>query len=72
MQPNKLTTISQSNYEQYYDKPSACKEIKLETIVIGNVSVGNAFMAYVGYNFDGKKIFQFKSDSVNVEYGEPF
>lgn len=58
-----------TDYEHYYDKPNACKEIKLENIEIGKVcgdSVEQLY--YVGYNFEGKKIFQYVATAVNVTY----
>jgi hypothetical protein len=38
------------------------KEIRLEDLAYENVCV------YVGYNFEGKKIFQYHMMSVNVHY----
>lgn len=70
-QPVTLTVLSEKYAQKCHDKPDACKEIKIETIVIGNSSVGDVFMAYVGYNFKGEKIFQYKCDSMNVHYGGP-
>lgn len=69
-EPNKIRVQSEEQAEIYYDKPNACKEIKMETILNGPPSFCEPFMAYVGYNFEGKKIFQYKCDSVNVHYGE--
>ena len=59
MQPVTISTM-ESN-DAYYDKPSACKEIKLE-VMDEDTNV------YVGYNFEGKKIFQYLANSVNVHY----
>ena len=50
------------------DKLMDVERIELETITQGSPAVGNAFMAYVGYNYYGQKLFTFKADSVNVEY----
>lgn len=60
--------IMKSN-EDYYDKPNACKEIKLETVTIG-YKYGNPIeeICYVGYNFEGKKICQYLANTVNVHY----
>lgn len=68
MQPIILSVCN--DYEHYYDKPNAIKEIKLETLTIG-YECGQPVQGlyYVGYNFDGKKIFQYHAKSVNVHYG---
>lgn len=64
MQPKFYRVISAKSYESYYDKPMACKEINLETVHIGAEPV----MFYVGYNYDGQKIFQILATAANVEY----
>jgi len=64
MQPATLS-IMKSN-ENYYDKPQACKEIKLE--ILDGVYDKEPDTYYVGYNFEGEKIFQYLSRSVNVHY----
>jgi hypothetical protein len=68
-QPKSEHIVSEQQFEHYYDKPNACKEIKKETVKLG-YECGNEveILCYVGYNFDGKKLFQYKCDSVNVEY----
>ena len=53
----------------YWIRGEAVKEIKLESLVVGdNPSTAFADMFYVGYNHDGKKIFQYLANSVNVQY----
>ena len=64
MQPHKVSVIEDSDYEMYYDKINACKEIKFEYIRLD----GDTVDVYNGYNFEGKKIFQYIAKSVNVEY----
>ena len=63
MQPKHISVMDEEHYKSYYDKPNACKEIKLEPVQIGEV-----VMAYVGYNFEDKKIFQYLANTVNVHY----
>jgi len=70
MQPNILSVSTQVKYEnmQKYNPDfvgGCCKEIKLETIQVDTDKQCNV---YVGYNFDGKKIFQYLQSSVNVDY----
>lgn len=57
------------NYDTYYDKEKACKEIRLETIEIGK-KCGDPVqeLYYVGYNFQYDKIFQYIANTVNVHY----
>jgi hypothetical protein len=49
--------------------PEMCKEIKLETVDIGE-ECGNPVQVscYVGYNFNGIKIFQIIAKSANVTF----
>ena len=69
-QPTTICVMSEKHYAQAkHNKANICKEIKIEQIHTG---CGDVFMAYVGYNFEGKKIFQYKFDAMNVEYGEPY
>lgn len=74
MQPKCFEISTQEHYNKM--KPygndvlnGICKEIKLETIEIGS-KCGDAVeeIYYVGYNFDGKKIFQYIANTVNVHY----
>lgn len=67
MQPKHIETMKSN--ENYYDKQNACKEIKLERLCIGS-RCGDPVeeMYYVGYNFEGKKIFQYIANTVNVHY----
>ncbi len=46
-----------------------CKEIKLEKLSFDtNEDLHEEGLYYVGYNFEGKKIFQCLRNSVNVEF----
>ena len=69
MQPTTLFVCSKEHYESYYDKPNAIKEIKKETLEIGK-KYGHPVeeIYYVGYNFEGKKIFQYVANTVNVHF----
>lgn len=64
MQPATLSTMKSN--ENYYDKPQACKEIKLEHLSGVYDEVPTDY--YVGYNFEGQKLFQYLAKSVNVHY----
>ena len=44
-----------------FDTENSIKEIKLEVM-------DETTNIYVGYNFDGKKIFEYMAKSVNVHY----
>lgn len=68
MQPEVLIVLTEEQYESYYNKPRACKEIKLEQIQGIHEEVPTAY--YVGYNFEGNKIFQYLAKSVNVGFFE--
>ena len=67
MQPNHLSVCT--DYEHYYDKPRACMIIVKEIQTIGT-RCGDPVeeIYYVGYNFDGQKIFQYIANAVNVTY----
>jgi len=67
MQPNFVCVCT--DYEHYYDKPNACKEIVFERQVIGT-KCGDPVeeLYYVGYNFQGEKIFQYLANAVNIHY----
>lgn len=67
MQPVTISTMKSN--EHYYDKPRACKEIRLETVCIGR-KCGDPVeeLYYVGYNFEGEKIFQYIANTVNVHF----
>lgn len=73
MQPSTRYVTTQENYGLYHEnKPSAAAqiaEIKLETVEIGR-KYGDPIedLYYVGYNFDGKKLFQYLALTVNVEF----
>lgn len=64
MQPQSLRVFSQQEYETFYSKETATKEIKKDVVRID----GEPTEVYVGYNFEGKKIFQYLAKSVNVHY----
>ena len=68
MQPITLQVISDKTFQNYWDKKQACKEIKIEGI---QVDSNKMCSYYVGYNFDGQKIFEYLVGSMNVNYGEP-
>jgi hypothetical protein len=52
---------------QFY-KENSVKEIKAVRVTVGDGVGSISFMAYCGYNYNGKIIFEYKCDSVNVEY----
>lgn len=67
-QPNNFQITSQESYDRLikgYMKENACKEIKLETM---RVDSDKQCDFYVGYGFDGKKLFEYLRSSVNVNY----
>lgn len=64
MQP--ATQFVLENSKNYYKPELTCKEIKLEHIQGVYDEVPTDY--YVGYNFEGQKIFQYLSKSVNVHY----
>jgi hypothetical protein len=68
-QPSTMSVLNENHFASYYDKPNACKEIKFETIQIG-FECGDAVecLYCVGYNFDGKKLFQYKANAVNIHF----
>lgn len=64
MQPVCLRVMTEQEYQTFYSKETATKEIKKEVMRID----GEPTEVYVGYNFEGKKIFQYLAKSVNVHY----
>lgn len=67
MQPAAFSISTQASYDGYENlevRKTFIKEIKFETIRIG----GSPIEVYVGYNFEGQKIFQYLANSVNVHY----
>jgi len=64
MQPEILQV--QKTKEGFWKPDEACKEIKLE--VLDHIYDESPTSYYVGYNFDGKKLFQYLAKSVNVHY----
>jgi hypothetical protein len=58
MQPITLTIVDMPTS---FSPENSIKEIKLEVM-------DETTNVYVGYNFDGKKLFQYISKSVNVHY----
>lgn len=70
MQPEtySITTLDAYNKRKeqgYYGYENMIKEIKHESI---QVSGGGPEMYYVGYNFEGKKLFQFLANTINVHF----
>jgi len=64
MQPQ-ILQISESK-DNFWKPEEAIKEIKLESL--SGVYDEYPTDYYVGYNFDGKKLFQYLAKSVNVHY----
>ena len=58
MQPITLSVVDKPTS---FDPENSIKEIKLE-VMDENTNV------YVGYNFDGKKLFEYIAKTVNVHY----
>lgn len=67
-QPFCYSIFTEQQRDNYYDKERAVKEIKLERLTTGTPNEGFVEWYYVGYNFDGKKLFQCLASSMNVEY----
>ncbi len=74
MQPNTFETKNQIQHENTikYSNSIAnrdCKEIIFEKHVIGH-KCGDPLeeLYYVGYNFEGQKIFQYIANTVNVHF----
>jgi len=63
----KSFNLTPENEVQFY-KEKSVKEIKAVRVTVGDEINSIHFMAYVGYNYDGNIIFEYKCDSVNVEY----
>ena len=59
--------LTPENEVQFY-KENSVKEIKAVRVTVGDGVGSISFMAYCGYNYNGKIIFEYKCDSVNVEY----
>lgn len=64
MQPVTLEVLTEGQLKADYDKSNSAKEIIKETVLIDR----NPTEVYVGYNPEGKKIFQYLATSVNVHY----
>jgi len=64
MHPEILQITEDKN--TFWKHNEACKEIKLE--YLEGVYNKEFVEYYVGYNFDGKKLFQYLAKSVNVHY----
>ena len=58
MQPISLSVVDKPSS---YDPENSIKEIKLEVM-------DETTSVYVGYNFEGKKKFQYLANAVNVHY----
>lgn len=61
MQPNTLTVLPQKERLSFGDHSMDIKRIEREPFDETENSL-------VGYNFDGKKLFQYREKSVNVHY----
>lgn len=64
MQPVNLSVYTEQQKASYYDPETCAKEIKKEFAIIDS----DRTEVYVGYNFEGKKIFQYLAKSVNVHF----
>lgn len=74
MQPCCKSVTSTEDYEKWKSTNPAgrdgdIKEIKLETVQIGR-KYGEPIedLYYCGYNFEGKKLFQYLALTVNVDF----
>jgi len=65
MQPQVLQ-VYEGAKESYWKPDEAIKEIRLEYLSYSNDEVPEPY--YSGFNFDGKKLFQYLAKSVNVHY----
>lgn len=71
MQPNKLETSTKERYDDYKNleaRKSFIAEIKMETVIIGANGFQEPVVMYVGYSFEGQKLFQYLANSVNVHF----
>jgi len=64
MQPIVINVVKEPNQ---FNPEQSCKEILLKCNQIFS-STGSGIYTYCGYNFDGKKIFQYIASAVNVHY----
>jgi hypothetical protein len=64
MQPT-FYQVSESK-EGFWKPDEAIKEIRLEYLSYSNDEVPEPY--YSGFNFEGKKLFQYRAKSVNVHY----
>lgn len=62
MQPTTIMVVSQ---DSKFKRVDSCKEIVIET---HRVDSEKECDFYVGYNFEGKKLFEYLRSSVNVHY----
>jgi len=62
MQPVTLNVWASLNFGK--PNESSIKEIKLEDITIN----GDPHEYFVGYNFEGDKVFEYRKETVNVHY----
>lgn len=68
MQPRCEDVYECKKYGEPKDKFTFLKEIKLEQVPLPHQEEGQGEWFYVGYNFQGGKIFQYLMMSVNVRY----
>jgi len=65
-QPAFIQVTTQEKYDAMkFGKENAVKEIKCETLQTGSDTANDY---YIGYGFDGKKLFEYLRASVNVHY----
>lgn len=64
-QPFKHEIVSEEIYPTYWNKVLAVKKIILETRRVDSDKECNF---YVGYNYEGEKLFEYLQSSVNVNY----
>jgi len=62
MQPITIFVSEKNDYEKLRDDDVV--EIKDEAIKVN----GDPYDYYIGYNKDGKKIFQYRKETVNVHF----
>lgn len=65
MQPVTLRIVPEDKYQNYWDKESACKEMKIES---RQVDSDKACEFVIGYNYEGKVLFEYLRSSVNIHY----
>ena len=65
IQPESFSVADERHFEHKTNsRDLLVKEIKHEMVHVGP----DIFSMYVGYNFEGKKLFQYHTKSVNLHY----